>query len=177
MGLMAQLCFSFVTLSTLSLFLVTLHYGHLVSRSGKCLANPKKNTFYAFPESTRTWSPSQIVSGISSWCLDRFYEQLSSLISSMCWFRRKDFFVWETEKLFSFAQLYHALACKHLAGMPQYKLNIGKEMFSARLNSVVPKLGGATPGGGRSYDKGGAARLRDSVQSADYFTKETSEGW
>ncbi len=76
----------------------------------------------------------------------------------MCWFRRKDFFVWEAEKLFSFAQLYHALACKHLAGMPQYKLNIGIEMFSACLNSVVPKLGGATPGGGAELWQGGRGK-------------------
>ncbi len=37
------------------------------------------------------------------------------------------------------------------------------------LKAVVPKLVGATP-------RGGAARLRDSVQSADYFAKETSAG-
>ncbi len=74
--------------------------------------------------------------------------------------QKKGFFVWEAEKLFSFAQLYHALACKHLAGMPQYKLNIGIEMFSACLNSVVPKLGGATPrgGGGEALWQGGRGK-------------------
>lgn len=40
-GLIAQLCFSFVTLSTLSLFLVTLLYGYLVISSEKRLANPR----------------------------------------------------------------------------------------------------------------------------------------
>jgi len=40
-GLMAQLCFSFVTLSTLSLFLVTRLYGYLVISSEKRLGNPR----------------------------------------------------------------------------------------------------------------------------------------
>lgn len=80
-GPMAQLCFSFVTLSTLSLFLVTLLYGYLVISSEKRLANPKN--ILCFP---RINTRSELKAKLSLEFLAGFINDCPVPISLVCLF-------------------------------------------------------------------------------------------
>lgn len=86
-GPMAQLCFSFVTLSTLSFSCNSTLY-HLVISSEKRLANPKN--FLCFP---RINTRSELKAKLSLEFLAGFINDCPVPISLVCLFRRKDFFV------------------------------------------------------------------------------------